>query len=180
MRNALVVASLAAASWTPVPSYSATGSVTSTGDCNANISGSGNTVFIECASGEEDRSPEAKMLFVGDHQPVVRVANFNPSVVDLRLSEFRLYVNGDYIGAFDLDDQWEAEEAILRKGRHTFKMTVKITYLNGWYYRTECDGFLSVGVGAVVMPRVLIANNWNTGEIYPVNCWFEGRGNPRW
>lgn len=189
MMRALVAGAFACAMLTPGGAVQAQSSndINNSGKCNANAAGSGNTIVINCYTGESpDRGSSADtrhlIVFSSDGFPTVQTwqtsqfgqlipFNFFPNVVNYDRSEFSLLI-GEKTQTFRLSDGFFFDDVRLNEGKHSYKMRLSLFYSNGARVQTQCGGILDLMSSATLIPKMHLGVNPMNGAISPINCNF--------
>ncbi|PWJ89516.1 hypothetical protein C8D77_107160 [Mesorhizobium loti] len=153
--------------------YSKT-TIDNNGDCNANVSGSGNTVIVKCAPGEKSSQADHLIIVTSDAMNVVDFPNINPSMINPFLSTYSVDIDDEEVISSPLNTPFE--DATLHKsdGDYSFKMELDFVFVNGFQAQAHCSGILKVHASAALIPRMLVLAN-PAGRVAAQTCRFDIR-----
>lgn len=145
--------------------------IDNSGDCNANISGSGNNVTIRC-SGRSDDSEAVVRLVVGSSGRQTIFGNINPQFVNPKYSSISVEIDDEYIASADLTEALEDEFFERPPGEYFYSIDLDITYLNGLSENVSCKGVLRMYASAEIIPVIQVLQNQFTGDLFAQRCGF--------
>jgi hypothetical protein len=145
-------------------------SVTSVGDCNANITGSGNNVVIQCVGGQTSTSKSHLLVFTRDNFPMMEIMNVNPNFIDRDLSDISFYIDNKRVFSQYFDESFQDTSLHLSEGDYHYKIKIDLWYLNSHNATVNCSGILTIKASAAIIPRILVRADPGNGSLYPVAC----------
>ena len=143
------------------------------GNCNANISGSGNNVTIECNSGNSTEAlPESVRLVISYSSPPIIIGNINWLFVDPFFSNISIHIDDDQVIYGNLTKPFRDKRIKLKRGEHFYTIEVFLQYKNGQSSQTTCSGIMNTQISASIVPRIAVNQNPMNGQLTNLNCGF--------
>ncbi|CAN7354077.1 hypothetical protein [Neorhizobium sp. LjRoot104] len=149
-----------------------TGGISNNGNCNINITGTGNNVSVNNPCGNTSSSSDFLTVFTGNAMyPIFGLNNYN---VNWAMSDLTLTVDDKVIINQDLGSVLNPKNRRLKKGSHYYEIEISVYFLNGVNSSATCGGIINLQADAVLMPRISVVAN-PVGQLFSQGCGFELR-----
>ncbi|MFB9951820.1 hypothetical protein ACFFP0_23470 [Rhizobium puerariae] len=149
-----------------------TGGISNNGNCNINITGTGNNISVSNPCGDSSSSSDFLTVFTGNAMyPIFGLNNYN---VNWTMSELSLTVDNKSIIDQDLGSVLNPKSRRLKKGSHYYEIKISVLFFNGVQSDATCGGILNLQADAVLMPRISVVAS-PVGQLFSQGCGFELR-----
>jgi len=147
-----------------------TNAQTTTGDCNASVSGENNNVSITCSNGSAGEKT-VKLVFGGNGEAIV-LGTIDWNGVLKEASSFAIAIDSQSVIDRTMERVFPDQQLELTRGNHFYDMTIDLRYNDQKRARVTCSGVLNVTASAVIVPQMTVKQEQATRVLAATGCSF--------